>query len=324
MLYPLRFFPIYKTAIWGGRTFASIWERELPDEKHIGESWDVSGHAHGMSVVANGPLSGAPLQYLVDHYAEDLLGKHAHYDHFPLLVKFLDANKQLSVQVHPCNRYAIDRQLHDAGKAEAWVVLKAVPGSRLTLGFKRSVTKEQVARALEEERLEDLLFTIEPKVGECFFLPPGMVHSLGAGIFLYEVQQCSNLTLRLYDWNRVDENGNQRELHVAHALETLVTGCWNSTPVTPYKIDGGGENLVESDYFHLDRWTLRDGESARLGGGNRCCVVTLLEGRVRFFNLETNAFDILDPGESLTLPAALGGLDFFSSRHSVLLNAYLP
>lgn len=322
MLYPLRVTPIYKTAIWGGRKLACLLNRQLPEGEHFAESWNVSGHPAGLSVIENGPLAGTPLQEVLENYRTDLLGPHAGRDftRFPLMVKFLDANRQLSVQVHPNEEYVEEKRLSDAAKAEAWVVLDVVPGSRMTLGFQRPVTRKEVAHALQKDELEEILFEREPVPGECYFLPAGTVHSLGAGIFLYEIQQCSNLTFRLYDWNREDEYGRKRELHVKQALETLKPEHWNSEPVHPQCVEAGCERLIHSRAFCLDRITFSDACPSRTFDGTKSCrVLTLIEGSATVAGLEKP----LLKGDSVILPASLGKVEVRSTS-AVVLDAYLP
>ncbi|MDO5114284.1 MAG: class I mannose-6-phosphate isomerase [Planctomycetia bacterium] len=319
MLYPLRFYPIYKQAIWGGRRFWSFLGRELLEEEWVAESWEISGHPDGISVVANGSLRGKTLESLRQEYPEELLGIHAASSRFPLLVKFLDANQQLSVQVHPNQEYVAQQGFSDQAKAEAWVVLHAEPGSRMTLGFQHPVTREEVAEALEKECLETLLFSVEPQEGECYFLPPGTVHSLGAGILLYEVQQCSNLTLRLYDWNRVDVHGRKRTLHTEHGLAAMNPHCWNAQKVVPRQISLEKETLLESEFFCLDRWRLQNQETC-LEKKGRCHLLTVLSGEVFVQGLA----EPLGKGETVLIPAQCSGIALRTESPTQILDAYMP
>ncbi|MDO4859010.1 MAG: class I mannose-6-phosphate isomerase [Thermoguttaceae bacterium] len=321
-LYPLRITPIYKTSIWGGRKIADFLNRELPDGNHFAESWDVSNHPAGQSVISNGPLKGQLLQDVFESERSALLGPHSgeNFTRFPLMVKFLDANKQLSVQVHPNEEYVAKNDLTDAGKAEAWVILDVIPGSQMSLGFKEPITPEKVANALESNSLEDLLFHCEPNPGECYFLPPGTVHSLGAGIFLYEVQQCSNLTFRLYDWNRTDEYGRRRELHVKEALETLRPENWNSEPIVPRLVRQGRELLIDAEPFCLERLTFTaEKPSHRLDCSKSCRVLTVISGQLTVPGLE----EALQKGDSVILPSELGRVTL-KSKDAVVLDAFLP
>ena len=321
-LYPLRVKPIYKTAIWGGRKIAEFLNRELPEGNHYAESWDVSNHPAGQSVISNGPLKGQLLQDVFESDRTALLGPHAgeNFTRFPLMVKFLDANKQLSVQVHPNEEYVSKNDLSDAAKAEAWVILDVIPGSQISLGFNQPVTPKKIAGALKTGSLEEILFSFEPAPGECYFLPPGTVHSLGAGIFLYEVQQCSNLTFRLYDWNRTDEYGRSRELHVKEALETLCPEHWNSKPTIPEQVEAGRELLVDAEQFCLERLTFTaETPGHQLDCAKSCRVLTVISGTLRVPGLE----EVLQKGDSVILPSDLGKVTL-ESTEAVVLDAFLP
>lgn len=335
MLYPLRMTPIYQTAIWGGRKLETFLGRKLPEGDSFAESWDVSSHPRGVNIVQNGPLAGQSIQNIFDNYREELLGPHANSKlaRFPLMVKFLDANRQLSVQVHPNEEYVKKNNLSDSAKSEAWVVLQVAPGSQLTLGFQHPVTREDVENALKNDELESILFKREPLNGECYFLPAGTVHSLGAGIFLYEIQQCSDLTFRLYDWNREDAHGKKRELHVRQALESLKPELWNSGPITPQLLGEGRELLVESQTFCLERLTFGETDCVDEKGqkpgpaqnqhwvntSRSCHVLTVIRGELKVEGLESPMLQ----GESVILPASLGKIKL-SSVSAVVLAAYLP
>lgn len=322
MLYPLRVTPIYRSAIWGGRKLAALPGRDLPPCARISESWDVSGHPKGMSIVENGPLAGCSIHEIFCRYRSELLGRHADFpfERFPLMVKFLDANRQLSVQVHPDAEYVARERCDDAEKAEAWVILEAVPGSRMALGFQKPVSREDVAEAVRNESLESILAEREPLPGECYFLPPGTVHSLGSGIFLYEIQQCSDLTFRLYDWNREDEHGKRRELHVLQALETLKPEYWKPAPVPPKQTEPGMEVLLEEEVLALDRYFFSGELPIRmLDCADSCRILTVISGSLKVEGLDRE----LVCGGSVILPASLGKV-CLESREAVVLDAHLP
>ncbi len=323
MLYPLRMTPIYQTAIWGGRRLETFLGRNLPEGDFFAESWDVSGHPRGVNLVQNGPLAGQSIQDIFENYRTELMGPWANtdWDRFPLMVKFLDANSQLSVQVHPNEEYVKENNLRDSAKSEAWVVLQTTPGSRLTLGFQRPVTRKEVADALKKDELESILFKREPVCGECYFLPAGTVHSLGAGTFLYEIQQCSDLTFRLYDWNRRDNAGKQRTLHVQQALETLKPEHWNSDPVQPLVLEEGRESLVKCHAFCLQRLTFGNSNPQKrsLDVSKSCHVLTVINGTLKVEGLEEQ----LRRGDSVILPASLGKTEL-NSAFAIVLDASLP
>lgn len=320
MLYPLRFFPIYQTAIWGGGAFFRQWGREHGNYEQIAESWEISGHRNGISIVADGPLKGKSLQELVADYGKELLGKHAAQVDFPLFVKILDARQALSVQVHPGQEIVQKLRLPDKEKAEAWVILHAEPESRISLGFKWPVTRKMVTEMVSAGRLEEVLHTFEPRVGDCFFIPPGMVHSMGAGVTAYEIQTCSDLTLRLYDWNRRDHLGRSRELHLEQAVPACDVLRWQVGAVTPRRETDfpAVERLLCTEYFHLDRWNVKPESSGKIGGDSRCHVLTFLSGTASV----DGVFGPLSAGETLLVPACLPEVEV--RGEAVFLDAYLP
>jgi mannose-6-phosphate isomerase len=221
-LYPLRFEPIFKPAIWGGRRLADMFPG-APAEGPIGEAWILSDHGDDVSVVADGPLKGTTLRELMRDRREELLGPSlVHHEAFPLLLKVIDARENLSVQVHPDDSLAKSLAGVPRGKTEAWVVLHAEPGSRIYAGLKEGVDRPRLERAIADGTVADCLHSFEPTVGDCVYLPAGTVHALGGGITIFEVQQTSDTTYRLFDWNRVDaKTGKARDLHIGQALECI-------------------------------------------------------------------------------------------------------
>lgn len=201
----------------------SVLGKRLPSGKRIGESWELSGLGGDLSVVANGYLAGNDIEELIEIYMGDLVGD-AVYEkfgvEFPLLIKFIDAAEALSIQVHPDDALAAER--HNAyGKTEMWYVLDSDPGARLFLGFDRDVDRDEYLASVENGTLPDMLASTEVKPGDAYFIPAGTIHSIGGGIMLLEIQQTSDITYRVFDWNRTDENGNSRELHTGLALDAI-------------------------------------------------------------------------------------------------------
>ena len=322
ILYPLRFRPILRRYLWGGRRLESLGKR-LGEGSDYAESWEIVDRSGDQSVVAAGPLSGVALGQLVRQCGAALLGRHAGLTQFPLLMKFLDAHDRLSIQVHPNDEQASLLDPPDLGKTEAWVILAADPGSHLYAGLRPGVTRETFARDLERNACPQCVARIEPAVGDCFFLPAGVVHALGPGLLVAEIQQASDTTYRLYDWERLGSDGRPRPLHVDAALEAIdfdygpIAPQQPQTTLRPYV-----ERLVSSDKFVLDRWRLSQATAkATAGGDQRCHIVTVLEGAVEIVGDPSGP---LERGGVALLPAELGPVAIRPLGDVVLLDAYLP
>ncbi|PKM52593.1 MAG: mannose-6-phosphate isomerase [Firmicutes bacterium HGW-Firmicutes-7] len=249
--------PDYKERVWGGQKLKTILNKEIP-YTHTGESWEVACHENGHSIIKNGPLKGMTLKAAIDAYGEELLGHTVKKgEKFPLLLKFIDAKDLLSVQVHPDDAYAVVNENGELGKNEAWYILDAELGSKLIVGLKDGVTKEEFIRAFKEERLETVLHEIEVKKGDVVNVPAGLIHAIGAGILLAEVQQNSDTTYRVYDWGRVGLDGKMRELHVEKSLEVIdFDEKHPKTVVEGTRQVGEGYDLIyyiKNSYFALDK-----------------------------------------------------------------------
>ncbi|MEQ8788125.1 MAG: class I mannose-6-phosphate isomerase [Pirellulaceae bacterium] len=299
-LYPLRFRPIYRRYLWGGRRLASLLGKPLPAGDDYAESWEVVDHGDDQSIVAAGPLEGAALGELVASHGEELLGRHHPQNRFPLLLKFLDAQRNLSVQVHPNDEQAARLDPPDLGKTEAWVVLHAEPGSMIYAGLKRGFDRHALEREVMRGTVELCLHKFEARVGDCVFIPAGTVHALGEGLVIAEIQQASDTTFRLHDWNRVGPDGQPRPLHIVESLEVIDYERGPVDPQTPEPTGASGvERLVACDKFVLDRYHLA--AAANLGGDDRFHLLAVIEGSVA---VEGDPCDApLRRGESLLLPA---------------------
>lgn len=220
--YPLKFTPILKEKIWGGDKLKNLLHKRSGKE-NLGESWEISGVKNNVSLVANGPLKGQALNQLLEDRGEALLGKELHRvfgNEFPLLLKFIDARTELSVQLHPGNEIA--RKRHDSfGKTEMWYILQADEGAKINIGFEKSISKDTYLEYLKAGKISELLHFEKVKKGDAFFINTGKVHAIGGGVLLAEIQQTSDVTYRIYDWDRKDEKGNARELHTDLALDAL-------------------------------------------------------------------------------------------------------
>jgi len=222
-LYPLKFKTIYKDKIWGGQKIKTYLHKDFGSLPNCGETWEISGVKSDVSVVANGALEGESLADLLEKYQGELVGKKV-YDHFsnifPLLIKFIDANEDLSIQVHPDDELAKKRH-NSFGKTEMWYVVEADPGSTLIAGFNKELTEQEYLDKFNSGHLTDILNKEDVKAGDVFFLPAGRVHTIGKGLLIAEIQQTSDITYRIYDFDRVDDKGNKRELHVEEALAAI-------------------------------------------------------------------------------------------------------
>ena len=220
--YPIQFKPIYKERIWGGQKLRTVLNKEIPDG-HIGESWELSAVAGDVSVVANGSLVGQPLDQVIRNHPKEILGSlvYAKFGtEFPLLFKFIDAREDLSIQVHPNDDLAWKRH-KSFGKTEMWYVMQADAGSRIIVGFNHKTSPAEFMKNLDAKTLPSILDQVQAKPGDVFFLETGTVHAIGAGILLAEIQQTSDITYRVYDWDRVDANGKSRELHLDLAIDAM-------------------------------------------------------------------------------------------------------
>lgn len=320
-MFPLRFLPIFKRYLWGGRRLESVLGKTLPAGEDYAESWEVVDRTPEQSVVAAGPWAGRTLHDLVTRDGPALLGRHHPQLRFPLLFKFLDAHQQLSLQVHPDDTRAAQLSPPDLGKTEAWVVLSAEPGSFIHAGLKPGIDRETLSREIERGACESCVERVEARPGDCFFLPAGTVHALGAGLVVAEIQQSSNTTYRLYDWGRRGPDGNLRELHVQQALEVI---DYQRGPVRPQEPVPTGhshaQRLVACDKFVLDRWKLN--APSRLGGDDRCHILAVIQGSVRISGDPEN--EPLRAGGVVLLPAALGNVELTPQIDTVVLDAYLP
>ncbi len=222
-LYPLKFTPIYKDKIWGGNKIKSVLNKDFGSLPNCGESWELSGVEGNVSVASNGYLAGNSLEELIEVYMGDLVGDNIYEIYgteFPLLIKFIDANDDLSIQVHPDDEMAAERH-NSYGKTEMWYVMQADKGAKLQSGFNQPVDQEKYLEKLEKVELTDILNFEEVTAGDVFFIPAGRVHAIGKGILLAEIQQTSDITYRIYDYDRRDDKGNTRELHTDLALDAI-------------------------------------------------------------------------------------------------------
>jgi mannose-6-phosphate isomerase len=304
---PLRFHPYLRPMVWGGRRLGEALNKPLPTPGPYGEAWEISDHGSHQSVLASGPSAGRTLRDLMQRQPEALLGRPAPGP-FPWLVKFLDASDWLSVQVHPDDTAAVRLWPGEGGKTEAWFVLAARPGSRIYAGLLPDVGEAQLRQALASGTVAECLHQFAPRAGDCLFLPAGTVHAVGGGVLLAEVQQTSDATFRLFDWNRTDANGQPRQLHVEQALACI---DWQGGPVHPVRAQGFPgmhelpetaapvrQRLVSCRYFEIDY--VRQSEPFRNSGGQMQALIVVHGQGVM---MAPHGPSSLRLGDTLLLPA---------------------
>lgn len=320
-LYPFRFTPILKRYIWGGRKLQTVLGKPADDHPDTAESWEIVEHPSGTSLLENGPLAGKSLSDLLQQFATQIYGQHFPQPRFPLLFKLLDCNRHLSVQVHPTDAEAAKLTPPDLGKTEAWIILAAEPGALLYAGLKRGFDRAALEREVARGTTELCLHKIEPKVGDCYFIPAGVIHALGAGLLVAEIQQSSDTTFRLFDWNRVGADGKPRPLHIRESLDATNFGFGPiSAQVAKPTEQPHVQRLVHCDKFVLDRWTSFQEET--LGGDNCFHILSVLQGSVQIAGDPSE--QPLSMGQSALLPASLGPTLLTASPETILLDIYLP
>ena len=316
-----KFKPILKSTIWGGEKIVP-YKQIASDQKQVGESWELSGVKGNESVVAEGPEAGTTLPQLIARHGAALLGK-ANFERFgeefPLLIKFIDAQQDLSIQVHPNDELAEQRH-HSKGKTEMWYVVDTAEGAHLRSGFSKQVTPEEYAASVEDNTITDILADYAIRPGDVFFLPAGRVHSNGAGAFIAEIQQTSDITYRIYDFNRRDANGNTRELHTELAKEAI-----DYTVLPDYRThyipaQNCGVELVSCPYFTTTLYDLTQARTIDLSSLDSFLVVICMGGHA---TLSTDGGDPMPvhQGETVLVPASArtlriepeGGAKFLTS-----------
>ena len=322
-MYPLTFEPIFKRYLWGGRRLGTVLGKQVGDGADFAESWEVADHAQGQSVVANGPLAGTTLHHLVTNRGDELLGRHAPQDRFPLIFKFLDCQRDLSVQVHPDDAAAARLMPPDLGKTESWVILDAQPGSLVYAGLKKGCDQASLVAAVRNGNTAGCLHSFEPRIGDCLFIPAGTVHALGAGLLVAEIQQASDTTYRLYDWNRLGPDGKPRALHIDAALAAIDYSAVEIGPQRPQATARPTvQRLVGCDKFVLDRWTLAGEE--QIGGDKRFHILSVIEGELTIFDSASAYEQKLPRGQTVLLPANLPATTLGPASRAVVLDMYLP
>ncbi len=322
-LYPLKFEPILKEKIWGGNKLETVLNKKI-EADNAGESWEISGVKGDISVIANGSLKGKNLQEILSEYKDKLVGKRVYdtyKDEFPLLIKFIDAQDDLSIQVHPDDALAKERH-NSFGKTEMWYVIDSDKDAELISGFNQTIDKETYLSKLENGEITDILNSEKAKSGDVFFIPVGRVHAIKSGILLAEIQQTSDITYRIYDWDRVDDNGNGRELHTEHALDALDFKKYDNYK-TEYSIVKNERILLEkSPYFETNLFELDSNKKLNYSDLDSFVIYMIMDGEVniKFEESEINA----KKGETVLIPASITDIELEVVEPVKLLEVYIP
>ncbi len=287
---PIRFQPLYKERPWGGKKLKTLLNKDIPSSK-TGESWEISNVENNISQVKEGYFKNRNLRELVKEFKDRLIGKKVYEKfglHFPLLIKYIDAADDLSIQVHPGDQMA-EKYHKSFGKNELWYIIQADPGAVLYIGFKPGTDKEKYLQKLEEGKLEEILNKIEVQPGDIFYIPAGTVHAIGKGVLLGEIQQTSDITYRIYDWNRPGLDGNPRELHTSKALEAI------NFSAQPEQQKG---KKIKTPYFTIDRMNISDSANIDISGIDS--FIILMNTGEGVFKIDGMDFN---KGDTLFLPA---------------------
>lgn len=321
MLYPLKFHPILKQKIWGGEKLAY---KSKEHEESIGESWEISAVEDNISVVSNGILADNNLQELIEVYMGDLVGDHIYEKfgiEFPLLIKYIDANDDLSIQVHPDDATAKER--HNAyGKTEMWYMVDAEKDASLVLGFNQEIDKATYLQALHQNKLTDLLNVQKVKKAESFFIPAGLVHAIGKGCFIAEIQQTSDITYRIYDYNRKDVNGNTRELHTDLATDVIDYSYQPQHRVNYTPQNNQSAQLVKCPYFTTNLLVFDRDIEKEYVKLDSFVIYMCLQGK---FTITTGECDpvLVCKGETVLVPACFKNLTLYPDDITQVLEIYV-
>lgn len=323
-LYPLKFQPILKDKIWGGSRLLSLLNKDYRPLPNAGESWELSTVGADVSVCVNGPLAGNTLQELIEIYMGDLVGEPVYEEfglEFPLLIKFIDANDNLSIQVHPDDEMAMDRH-NSYGKTEMWYVVAADEGASLISGFSMEVDRDSYVEHLENGTLESVLCSEKVAPGDVFFIPAGRIHAIGAGIVLAEIQQASDVTYRVFDYNRTDDKGNLRELHTDMALDALDYSVESSYKTQWQEQINGTAPIVSCRYFTTNMLSFGLPLHKDYHQLDSFVVYICVAGA---FSIESDSFDSVEvsTGDTILLPADIDEVRLIPSAYCKVLEVYL-
>ncbi|MBQ4820073.1 type I phosphomannose isomerase catalytic subunit [Aquimarina sp. MMG016] len=317
MLYPLKFHPILKEKIWGGNKFKILLNKPFL-EGNIGESWEISTVGEDISVVSNGELVGGNLVELIKEYKGNLIGKKTYEEfgnQFPLLIKFIDAKEELSVQLHPNDELAKERH-NSFGKTEMWYVVQADKETKLIVGFNRKTSKEEYQKYLEEGKIEELLNFENIVAGDSYFINAGKIHAIGAGSLIAEIQQTSDITYRVYDWERKDSKGNQRELHTELALEALDFSFKKDYKIEYSQTTNRVNPHVNSTYFNTNFLNVNGKLKRNYSSIDSFVTLICVEGITEIM-CKNQKYDLV-MGETILLPACIQEVELICDASKII------
>lgn len=310
-IYPLKFKPIFKERIWGGQQLKASFGKSLPANVMIGESWELVDLPEDKSEIVNGPLAGKTIDEVIDISPVEITGNRNYQGPFPLLIKILDASDVLSVQVHP-DAETCKRTGKGDPKTECWYIIDAAQDAVIYKGLKKGTTKEQFTKSIDEGSCQEYLEKIHVSVGECHYLPSGLCHAIGPGLVIAEIQQPSDTTYRVFDWNRIGDDGKPRQLHIKDALESI--------RFTPFEEDLSTKTvgrLVDTDVFKIDKGHQIAGDEVLLASGIMK-VIIFLNGSGTI-NSEKTLEVTFTKGDTLLIPAAYTGVMSFTKETEYLI-----
>lgn len=316
-LYPIKFQPIFKEKIWGGNKLKSVLNKKT-NLLNVGESWEISAVENDVSVVANGQLKGNTLNSLLAEYKDDLIGEKNYKSFgtkFPLLIKFIDAKEDLSIQLHPNNKLAAQRH-NSFGKTEMWYVLEADEEANLIVGFNEKMTSEKYLKHLNNKTLPEILNFNKVKKGDSYFIDVGLVHAIGAGVMLAEIQQTSDITYRVYDWDRVDAKGNTRELHNDLALEAINFDYKDNFKIDYFKNKNQTNKLVTCPFFITNYLALETNTITKENTFDSFIIYMCVDGEA---SIKTDySTEIIKKGETILIPAIINTFQIIAESAELL------
>ena len=323
-LYPLKFDTIFKEKIWGGTKIKDILGKDFSPLSNCGETWEISGVEGNLSKVSEGPLKGMTLPEITEIFKEDLVGKKVYQqfgNNFPLLIKFIDAAADLSIQVHPDDKLAKKRH-NSLGKTEMWYVFQADKGAKLISGFNRKTSKEEYLEYLNSGRLMEILNEESVNAGDAFYLPAGRVHTIGKGLLLAEIQQSSDITYRIYDFDRTDREGNKRELHTEEAIDALDYNTYSDYKIRVQKSLNEVVPLVKSQYFQTNLLEFTTGIIREHYDTDSFVIYTCVEGDAEITTLGHTTK--ISMGNAVLVPQKFPEVHIRTKSGFKMLETYLP